>query len=246
MPNSKGRASTTPEQSVKGASQQENIKEASRLDAHSTRPYVAKSQATLTRAACHTQGDTPYASMSEGALSEIKQIAQELGFEEIYFLRASEIVIARWVGLKCQYGCTNYGTNWCCPPASPDLEAMRELVSEYTIATLLIRRHKNDQFYRNSAEKRRLQVQQWKAVVTLERKLFLNGYYKAFGFPPETCALCKKCAYPGRCKFPNEKRPALEACGIDVFQTIKRIGKSFEPATNVHDTYNSYSLILLA
>lgn len=207
---------------------------------------LRKRQPVRLKSGCQAQVGHPTTRITPDVLEEIRQLAEELGFQEIHVLKASEIVIARWVGLKCQYGCANYGTNWCCPPAAPNSETVRELLSEYEIALLLVRRHKNEQFYRNSTEKRRFQIKQWKSTVALERKLFLMGYYKAFGLPAETCALCKKCSYPGRCKFPNEKRPAMEACSIDVFQTIKRIGKSFELATNVKDTYNSYSLILLA
>ena len=81
--------------------------------------------------------------------------------------------------------------------------------------------------------------------MALERKLFLMGYYKAFGLPAEACALCKECGYPKQCKFPNEKRPSVEACSIDVFQTLQNFGKSAGLVRNVKDSYYSYSLILL-
>jgi predicted metal-binding protein len=189
--------------------------------------------------------DTISISIDPVAIGDIKEMAKELGFDEARLLRTAEIVTARWVGLKCRYGCANYNTSWCCPPASPNLDATRELLSEYSLALLLLGRSKNEHFYRNTTEKRRWQIRQWKATVALERKLFLMGYYKAFGLPADTCALCKKCSYPGRCKFPNEKRPSMEACSIDVFQTIRNLGRSVELASSVTDSYNSYSMILL-
>lgn len=183
--------------------------------------------------------------MSPDSMEGIDLLAKELGFIEVHALKTSDIVTARWVGLKCRYGCANYNTSWCCPPAAPDLQTTRDLLSEYDLALLLISKDANEHFYRNSPEKRRKQIKHWKSTVALERKLFLMGYYKAFGIPAETCALCKECSYPKQCKFPNEKRPSLEACSIDVFQTIKRIGKSASLARNVADSYHSYSLILL-
>jgi len=188
---------------------------------------------------------SPSAIVSPEALDEINHMVKEHGFQEALAIRTREIVTARWVGLKCRYGCANYDTNWCCPPAAPSLEATRELLSEYSIALLLLGRTTNEHFYRNSTEKRRRQIRQWKGTVSLERKLFLMGYYKAFGLPSESCALCKKCSYPGRCKFPNEKRPSVEACSIDVLETTRRLGRSVELAANVKDTYNTFSLILL-
>lgn len=208
--------------------------------------HVKRDHPILLKSGCQIYGGHNADTISKDSLDIMEQSARDLGFHEIHVLKTSEIVIARWVGLKCRYGCANYNTNWCCPPAAPDLETFRELVSEYETALLLVRQHKNEHFYRNSTEKRRSQIKQWKSTVALERRLFLMGYYKAFGLPAETCALCKKCSYPDKCKFPNEKRPAMEACSIDVFETVKRLGKSYELASNVKDEYNSYSLILLA
>lgn len=183
--------------------------------------------------------------LSQDSLEEISVLAKELGFIHVEFLLTSEIVTARWVGLKCRYGCANYNTSWCCPPAAPDLQTTRDLLAEYDLALLLISENTNEHFYRNSSEKRRRQIQRWKSTVALERKLFLMGYYKAFGLPAEACALCKECAYPKQCKFPNEKRPSLEACSIDVFQTLKSLGKLAGLVRNVADCYHSYSLILV-
>jgi len=179
------------------------------------------------------------------AIEAIRHMARDLGFEGMRVVRTREVVTARWVSLKCRYGCQNYNTCWCCPPASPDLQATRELLSEYCLALVLRGSNRNEHFYRNSLQKRRNQIKQWKATISLERKLFLMGYYKAFGLPAETCALCKKCAYPGPCKFPSEKRPSVEACSIDLFQTVRKLGRPVTLAGGHEETYNSYSLILL-
>lgn len=197
------------------------------------------------RDACMSPGEHATSLVSPDTLEEIFCLAKELGFVDVQLLKASDVVTARWVGLKCRYGCANYNTSWCCPPAAPDLETIRDLISEYDSALLLISENTNEHFYRNSSEKRRIQIKHWKSVVAMERRLFLMGYYKAFGLPAAACALCKECAYPEQCKFPNEKRPSLEACSIDVFQTLKRVGKWAGLVRNVRDCYHSYSLVLL-
>jgi len=130
--------------------------------------------------------------MSRESLEEIHLLAKESGFIDAHLLRACEIVTAQWVGLKCRYGCANYNTSWCCPPAAPDLQTVRALLSEYNTAFLLIGEDVNGHFYRNSTAKRRRQIKNWKSIVALERKLFLIGYYKAFGLPAEACDLCRK------------------------------------------------------
>jgi len=184
--------------------------------------------------------------VSPDFLEDIGRFALNQGFVDVRLLPASQIVTRHWVSLKCRYGCAQYGTNWCCPPASPNLEMVRALLSEYEVALLLISENVNDHFYRNSFQKRHAQIKHWKSIVALERKLFLMGFYRAFGLSAETCAICKQCAYPKRCKFPSEKRPSLEAFSIDVFQTLTNIGQSAGLARDLHDSYRSYSLILLA
>ncbi|MEW6349490.1 MAG: DUF2284 domain-containing protein [Thermodesulfobacteriota bacterium] len=183
--------------------------------------------------------------LSPETTEQIGRLATEFGFQDLRFIRTAQIVTAQWVGLKCRYGCAKYNTSWCCPPAAPDLRDTRELLDEYEIALLLMVESRNEHFYRNSEKKRRAQIKHWKATVGLERKLFLMGFYKAFGLPSDTCALCKECSYPAQCKFPNEKRPSLEACSIDVFKTIGRLGEAVELAGGVCQSYHTYSMILL-
>jgi predicted metal-binding protein len=179
-------------------------------------------------------------------IGEIRRQAKQFGFHDAYVLPASEIIVAKWVEMKCRYGCANYDTSWCCPPAAPGLEETRLLIGEYELALLLVQARKGDGPRSKPGVNRRHQIQMWKATVALERKLFLMGYYKAFGMPSEACALCKECAYPRPCKFPNEKRPSIEACSIDVFQIAKNLGRSPRVAGNKADEYESYSLILIA
>ncbi|MGC8659502.1 MAG: DUF2284 domain-containing protein [Desulfomonilaceae bacterium] len=194
------------------------------------------------------QGRDKHASKTilQDTFHQIERLAQDLGFLEIYLMKSSEIVTGRWVRLKCRYGCAKYNTSWCCPPAAPNLQMTRDILEEYDFALLLVSENTNEHFYRNSSDKRRVQIKQWKSTVALERKLFLMGYYKAFGLPSDTCALCKECAYPKQCRFPNEKRPTLEACGIDVFQTVKNLGKSTGLVRKIQDCFYCYSLILLS
>ncbi|MCB2188564.1 MAG: DUF2284 domain-containing protein [Deltaproteobacteria bacterium] len=189
--------------------------------------------------------ESPRAVLAADEMAEITEMVRQMGFDDVCLLETSSIVTAHWVGLKCRYGCANYNTSWCCPPATPSLEKTRELLSEYDLALLLIGSKKNEHFYRRNRAKRRIQMKEWKATVAMERKLFLKGYYKAFGLPGEACALCEKCAYPDNCLFPNEKRPSIESCSIDIFKTIERMGKRIQLAQKASDTYQTYSLILL-
>jgi len=167
------------------------------------------------------------------------------GLNAIFPFNIDKIAVAEWVHLKCRYGCNHYNTNWCCPPATPDPDKVRAILTEYATALLLVGTNNCSDFYLNNERKRISQVRCWKGTISLERMLFLEGYYKAFSLVGECCALCKECAYPDDCRFPQEKRPSVESFSIDVIGTLKNLGTTSEVATKTCETYSYYGIILL-
>lgn len=180
-----------------------------------------------------------------GLFRKIADLGQNYGIDKIVPLSTKDISVAEWVSLKCKYGCRNFGKSWCCPPETPAPERTRRLTEEYSKALLLSGTTRNDHFYREGQKKRRAQVNAWKGAVAIERRLFLAGYYKAFSLVSERCALCKECKYPHECIFPNDRRPSVEACSIDIFQTLKNMGETFHIAQEVTEENPFYSIILL-
>ncbi len=178
-------------------------------------------------------------------LAKARNFAKKYNIHTILPLDTKDISVAHWVRLKCKYGCQKYGKSWCCPPETPPPEKTEAMLNEYKKALLLIGRLRNTDFYKNNAKKRKINVNTWKGTVALERFLFLSGYYKAFSLVSECCALCKKCEYPVDCKFPMDRRPSVESCSIDIFQTLRTIGERIQIAQNIQDEYNCYSIILL-
>jgi predicted metal-binding protein len=178
-------------------------------------------------------------------LSRLTEAAVLHGIENIYPFSTEEIVVAEWVQLKCRYGCTRYNRSWCCPPATPAPEKVREIISEYSVALLLQSTHCLPSFYHEDGRKRASLVRCWKGTVSLERMLFLDGYHKAFGLVGESCSLCKKCVYPRNCRFPQEKRPSLESFSIDVIGTLQRLGFTPNLATDIRKTFKYYAIILV-
>ncbi|MBW1888826.1 MAG: DUF2284 domain-containing protein [Deltaproteobacteria bacterium] len=178
-------------------------------------------------------------------IKELRGKGREYNLDNIIPFSAREIAAAEWVNLKCRYGCSQYGKSWCCPPATPGLKESRRILSEYSKALLLIGTQKCPEFYQNNRRKRAQRVRYWKGIVSLERVLFLNGYYKAFSLVGVTCSLCSTCAYPEPCLFPQEKRPTVESFSIDMIRTLKNLGMASRVANDRRDTYHCYSIILL-
>jgi len=183
--------------------------------------------------------------VSDQLLQSLLKNNGSYGLEKIIPFPIEKINVAEWVSLKCQFGCSQYNTNWCCPPTSPDLTKVRAVLQEYSQALLLIGSRQCKDFYLDNAKRRAEQVRSWKEVVGIERRLFLEGYDKAISLVSGSCALCKKCTYPEACRFPQERRPPIEAFSIDLIGTLKNLGLSTPVAQKTDDRFKYYAIILL-
>jgi predicted metal-binding protein len=184
-------------------------------------------------------------SFPDDLLQRLTDKGKEYGIETIMPFGVEKFELGEWVGLKCRYGCSLYGTNWSCPPATPELARVRAILAEYSIALLLVGSRRTTHFYRNNNKKRSEQVRYWKGTVSLERQLFLEGYDKAFSLVSGACSLCKECTYPKACRFPTEKRPTIESLSIDVIGTLKNLGMNTRFAKDPQELFKYYAVILL-
>jgi predicted metal-binding protein len=183
--------------------------------------------------------------ISEHLLLSLLEKNSSYGLKKIIPFPIEKIDVAEWVSLKCQFGCSQYNTNWCCPPTSPDLVKVKAVLQEYSQALLLIGSRQCKNFYLDNAKRRAEQVRSWKEVVGIERRLFLEGYDKAISLVSGSCALCKKCTYPEACRFPQERRPPIEAFSIDLIGTLNNLGLSTPVAQETDDKFKYYAIILL-
>jgi predicted metal-binding protein len=83
-----------------------------------------------------------------------------------------------------------------------------------------------------------------KLIVKLEREIFLSGFYKALGFGAGPCRLCKECNLK-ECVRPDDARPSMEACGIDVFATARANGFPIEVVRDYSCEQNRYGVVLI-
>ena len=161
--------------------------------------------------------------------------ALELGFTGARVIDPRSITTAEWVRMKCQFGCTRYGTSLCCPPYSPTPEITRKVVDSYAKAILMHRRMEKGKRARDLTQ----------MIVRLEREIFLDGYYKAWSMGSGPCSLCKTCTPAAPCQHGREARPSMEACGIDVFETARDHGFPINVVRTHEDEQNLYGVILV-
>ncbi len=154
--------------------------------------------------------------------------AKELGAKDARIIPADSVITAEWVRAKCKFGCGGYGQSLTCPPSSPTPEQTARILKSYSHALLI---HGDDMDGMN------------KMISKLEKEIFFDGYYKAFGMGSGPCELCKEC--PEFCAHPREARPSMEAGGIDVFGTVRAHGFPIETLKTRDDKVNLYGLVLI-
>jgi predicted metal-binding protein len=175
--------------------------------------------------ATHSQGSRK--SLTLGAL---RKEAVALGALQAKVISPKKVFTAAWVRWKCRYGCDGYGSSLLCPPHSPTPDETRKVLDGYARAILV---HCDA-----VTDVRPL-------IAKLEREAFLAGFYKAFGFACGPCDLCPTCAFEKGCRHADQARPAMEACGIDVFRTARAAGFPIEVVTSRTCKQNYYGLLLI-
>jgi len=159
----------------------------------------------------------------------ILKLARKFGAKGPKIVSPKSVETGHWVRLKCQFGCGGYGGSLVCPPHTPTPAETRVTLDEYRRAVLF-----------EAPGGRAKDI-----AVKLERELFLSGYYKALGLGSGPCLLCKQCAFDEGCRHPDEARPSMEACGIDVFATVRKHGFTINVVRNDSDPQHHFGLVLV-
>jgi predicted metal-binding protein len=162
-------------------------------------------------------------------LDRFLALACEYGAQEAQVIHTRTIVTAAWVRLKCQFGCGGYNQRRTCPPHTPTPEETQRVIDCYRRAILV---HCTGE------------VRPTAVVSQLEREVFVTGFYKALALGEGPCRLCQTCS-PERCQHPREARPSMEACGIDVFATVRANGWPIHTLPDRAAPHNLYGLVLV-
>jgi predicted metal-binding protein len=163
-------------------------------------------------------------------------MALKKGIDDAVVVDTAKVYTAPWVRMKCRFGCGGYGQRLCCPPYAPDYQETRAILDSYKHGLLLHKHWKKDYSFVGKFNE---------VVVDMERTLFLDGYYKAFGMGSGPCSLCADCDTSGTCRNPERARPSMEACGIDVFQTARAHGLPIHVVRNHSEERDIYGIVLI-
>ncbi|MBT4262924.1 MAG: DUF2284 domain-containing protein [Deltaproteobacteria bacterium] len=174
-------------------------------------------------------------------------LAIEKGVTDAKLVIPSSVETAAWVRWKCRFGCPVYGQGHCCPPDTPTPEETRKFLDSYQRAILFHLQVPQSPVREERKELGKTFRKLHRMLVKMEGELFKEGFYKAFLFLAGPCRMCKECGKVSGepCLLMGTARPAMEACGIDVFQTARNNDYYINPLHDKTETQNTYCLMMV-
>jgi predicted metal-binding protein len=177
-------------------------------------------------------------------LEMLKDYALECGADRACIIGGSQLVIRHSARAKRYIpACKFYGSSIMCPPHNPLIpDITKKIVAEYEHGILFQIDARVEAFVGEGWRTRHIptEVQHKKILAQLEGRAFHMGFARALGFAAGECSLClpqKECAVlKGKsCVHPLRARPAMEACGFDVFAIAQKVGWMLVPIGHASD-----------
>ncbi len=149
--------------------------------------------------------------------------AKEMGFDAAAALDPQSLVAREDVRAMCaQDKCGAYGKNWTCPPAIGTVTECQKKMLQYKNGILLqtIGHMEKDVDSRCYRETERRHMENFYILADAIRKEFPNALCLGAG----GCRICRPCAYPEPCRFPEKSVSSMEGYGLFVTQVCRDAG----------------------
>lgn len=149
--------------------------------------------------------------------------AKAMGFDEAAPLDPKGLTAREDVRAMCAADkCGAYNKNWTCPPACGTVEECQQKMRQYEHGILLqsighMRKAVDSKCYR---ETERRHMQNFYAFAEVLRKCHPEALCLGAG----GCRVCKQCAYPESCRFPERAMSSMEGYGLFVTQVCRDAG----------------------
>lgn len=146
-------------------------------------------------------------------------------------MKPEELVIEEKVREYCmQNKCGQYDRNFMCPPRVGSVESNREKILNFDSCLVLIKKYKlinpenREKFYIPAEELHKI-------LLEIENEAKELGYNKATSLIAGNCRICNPCKVvfgEKNCPYPEKSRSSAESLGINVIETIKKLGLNLE------------------
>jgi predicted metal-binding protein len=180
--------------------------------------------------------------MNKRAMADVEEMALARGLKGFKWIRPPTVLFGEWVRMKCNFGCPGYGKRKTCPPYVPSVAECMKFFQEYRHGLFFHFAKK----FKDPAMRHPWSKEANQKLLDLEKEVFLSGYHKAYLFVPAPCRLCRNCKGGEReCRQPYLSRPTLEAFGVDVFGTARKMGYPIQVLRNYQEEMNRFGLLLV-
>lgn len=149
--------------------------------------------------------------------------AETIGFDVAVPLRPEKLEAREDVRLMCTADkCRAYGKNWTCPPACGTLGECQEKMHSFSRGILLqtigqMTKPIDSRVYR---ETERRHTENFRLLAQEMRSIYPDALCLGAG----GCRICKICAYPEPCRFPEKAMSSMEGYGLFVTQVCRDHG----------------------
>lgn len=143
--------------------------------------------------------------------------AEEVGFSHAGIINMAKLELRSEVREMCSTDrCGRYNTCWTCPPACGSLETLRKQLYKYSSGIIVQSTgHLEDEFdVETMLETEQIHKRRFSTLADVLRAAGAEFLSLSAG----TCTVCKKCAYPMPCRYPDKAISSMEAYGILVSQ----------------------------
>lgn len=154
---------------------------------------------------------------------DIEKEAKALGFDTAVPFDPAILQARQDIRDMCNADkCMIFGKNWGCPPHCGTVEECQTKMHSYKRGILLqttghMTKAIDSKCYRET-ERRHLTA--FYALADLVRR----EYPQALCLGAGGCRICKKCAYPDPCRFPEKAMSSMEGYGLFVTQVCRDVG----------------------
>jgi len=156
-------------------------------------------------------------------MTEWIEKAKEMGFDAAAPIDPKTLEAREDVRSMCAADkCGAYNKNWTCPPACGTVEECQQKMRSYEKGILLqsighMIKTIDSRCYR---ETERRHMKNFYAFAEEIRKAYPNALCLGAG----GCRVCRQCAYPEACRFPEKAMSSMEGYGLFVTQVCRDAG----------------------
>lgn len=156
-------------------------------------------------------------------MTDVLKRAKQLGFDAAVAFDPGILEARNDVREMCNSDkCRIYGKNWGCPPYCGTVEECQQKMHDYSYGILLqttghMTKTIDSKCYRETEQRH---LKNFYALADIVRAEYPNALCLGAG----GCRICKKCAYPEACRFPEKTMSSMEGYGLFVTQVCRDAG----------------------